>query len=512
MEELLVPTLVPRNLTVAPHSRTKDSVALVWDKVRIPGIHYEVLCDGAAAGVTEKTCFTLRGLSPGSDHRIWVRSRPPEGGWSLASNVVRVAPVLDVPDVDVRTLGAVGDGVTLDTTALQRAIDGCPAGGRVVLPRGTYLTGALFLKSQLTFHLESGARLLGSPDPADYPLMTYRWEGRETLCYASLLNTRPEGEGCLTEISITGPGTIDANGSLLRKRELAEARGKPGRAVCLRNVDGVYLHQTVIRQSPAWCVHLVYCRWVSVNGIEVHTKCDEAGKPYEGIANGDGLNPDSSEDVLIIDTLIASQDDCIAIKSGRDAEGRAVGLPSRNIRVLHCRFRGGFGVALGSEMAAGVRNVLVRDCTFEDSYSVASIKAPRGRGGIVEDVLFEDIGFRNLSTEHGDGKWFRGALYIDQFYSHDEFDLRVPEAVGPGTPLIRNIEFRNIDLETVAGNAVYLAGLPERPLEDIRLVNVSARGRFGLKAAQVLGLKLERVTVRSVEDPEMVLDLVVLAP
>ena len=113
--------------------------------------------------------------------------------------------------------------------------------------------------------------------------------------------------------------------------------GNSGKAVLVR-VDGLYLNGITVCQSPAWCVHTVYCNNVTMNQITVRTKYDAQGRPYEGIYNGDGIDPDSCRDVWIIHSVIASQDDCIAIKSGRDAEGRRVGIPSENIRISNCRF------------------------------------------------------------------------------------------------------------------------------------------------------------------------------
>ncbi len=153
-------------------------------------------------------------------------------------------------------------------------------------------------------------------------------------------------------------------------------------------------------------------------------------------------------------------------------------------------------------MSGGVRNVLVQDCVFTNTYSLASVKAPRTRGGIIENIRYEDITFQNNSTEHEDCRWFRGAINIDQFYSHEDFDPDTLEAVNEGTSTIRNISFRNIALKTVAGNAIYMVGLPENCLKDISLENVNAVGRYGLKAMNIEGLELIHVVVSSQEDEE----------
>lgn len=491
-----------KNLISPPASQTDTSIALVWDKpadFSINIISYDIYVNGDLHGHCESTDYTLRNLSPSKEYEIFVQARFENGESSAPGSllIVKTKPESDI--FDITSFGAVGDGKTLNTKAIQDAIDSCTAGGKIYIPKGTFLTGAIFLKSNMTLYLEEGATLLGSEDILDYPLFQYRFEGLETTCYASLINTSFDGKR-KENITIAGLGKIDANGTKLRKKEITEKKGKPGRALCLREVDNVYLHDITVKQSPAWCTHLIYCNQVSVNNIKIYTNRDEEGNKYLDIVNGDGLNPDSCSNVFIFHSMIASQDDCIAIKSGRDAEGRKVGIPSENIRITNCTFQSGFGVAVGSEMAGSVRNVLVQDCIFDNVYSVGSIKAPRGRGGIVENITYEDIIFKNHSLDHKDCEWFRGALYIDQFYSHISFDANKAEEVNDGTSIIRNITFKNITLDTWAGNAIYLTGLPESPLQNIRLDNVTAIGKYGFKANNITGLVMNDLTVESRED------------
>lgn len=483
-------------LMAAPGSIMEDSAALLWDKEEDVS-EYEVLVDGEVWGRTPHTDMTLERLESGRSYEVKVRGICSDGTKLPESNAVHITARQKAQEFDVTAFGAAGDGKTLNTESLQAAIDACTPGGRVVIPAGIYLSGAIFLKSDMTLYLEEGAVLLGSASPKDYPVMEYRWEGRERMCYAGLVNTKDmEGER-LHDIVIAGKGKIDANGEELRRAQLAEGAGIKGRAVVLRNVERLYLKDITVKQSPAWCVHLIYSKDISINQIKVYTKCDEDGRKYRDINNGDGIDPDSCQNVYIFNSMIASQDDCIAIKSGRDEEGRRVNIPTENVRITHCSFRSGFGVAVGSEMSGGVRNVLVQDCDFTDVYSVGSVKTPRGRGNVVENVVYDCCTLRNLSTEHHDCKWFRGAIYIDQFYSHDEVDENTLMPVDEGTPVIRNIVFSNIDLKTVAGNAVYIVGLPEMPLKDIKLKNVRAIGKYGMKTTNVEGLVLEDVSVRS---------------
>jgi polygalacturonase len=486
------PTLT---LVSPPSAQTAESIAIVWDKpAGTEARDYDVYLDGALVASTRDTDYTFEGLAPAREYAIFVRARGASGE-ILQSNTLQIATTARGAVFDVTKYGAVGDGKTSDTRSIQAAIDACSAGGVVRIPAGVFVCGAIFLKSEMTLHLDAGAVLLGSAETADYPLMKYRFEGRETTCYASLINTPPARGARWQDITVGGTGTIDANGSILRKKELKEAAGKPGRAICIRDTDGVYVQSVTVRQSPSWCVHLVYCNGVSINGVTINTRYDQAGRKYAGIVNGDGLDPDSCRSVFIFDCQVTSEDDCISLKSGRDAEGRAVGIPTQDVRISHCRFTSGFGVAMGSEMSGGLRDVVVEDCVFTNTYSLASVKAIRGRGGVVENITYRDCTYSNTDKETHDSRYSRGALYVDQFYGDTKFDAQKAEPKNESTPLIRNVLFQNITLDTVGGNAIYLSGLPESPLENIRLENVSAVGEHGFIANNIRGLVMNRVSV-----------------
>ena len=476
-------------------SVTHNGFAILWRKPRPKTElrHYQILLNGERGAICTCTDYTFKDLQPGKEYSVQVQAIT-KNGEQLCSGSLTLTTKTAPVRLSVEDFGAIGDGKTLNTDAIQKAIDACEPGGMITVPAGVFVTGSLYLKSDMTLNLEDGSLLQGSADIGNYPIMRYRFEGLETDCYASLINTK-ETQGRHRNIAITGKGQIDANGAALRQAELEENRGRPGRAICLRNTDAVYLEGITVKQSPAWCVHLIYCNDTVVNGVTIRTKCDENGRRYEGIANGDGLDPDSCKNVYIFGCTIASQDDCIAIKSGKDAPGRAVGISTERVRVSNCRFLSGFGVVIGSEMSGDVRDVLVEDCIYENAYSVASIKAPRGRGGVVEDVVYRDIEFKNMSTEHCDCEWFRGALYIDMYYSHISFDLTDYKPFDETTPVFRNIHFENITADTVAGNAIYFAGLPESPLTGITLENVWVKGLYGMKLYNVAQLRQNGVNV-----------------
>lgn len=395
--------------------------------------------------------------------------------------------------LNILEFGADKTGKNISTCEIQAAIDACPENGCVYIPSGVYISGALYLKSNMTLCIESGALLKGSEKTEDFPVHIYRWEGKETKCYSSLINAGVGTDG-VCNLVIEGGGVIDANGVTLFHKEMSEKKGARGRAVCIRNSTDIAIKGVTIRQSPAWCLHLINCRNVNIDNVKIHTKYDEQGNRYKDIFNGDGIDIDSCRNVYITNSLIASQDDCIAIKSGKDAEGRAAAMSSENIHIENCRFESGFGVAVGSEMSGGVRNVTVRDCKFSNTFSIGSIKTCRGRGGVIEDILFENAALLNTDTEHSDCKWFRGGIYVDSYYSNDVISKDKID-VTEETPLIKNVTFKNARVDTCGGNAIYISGLPEKHCENITLENITAVGKYGMKAYFTDNLKMKNVTV-----------------
>lgn len=388
------------------HAAAGNTLTLWWEQPEAApaDARYRVELNGQIAGETDRTHYTLRGLAPGQACTVRVRWAGRELGCAET--------VLPVPgkQLNARDFGAAGDGVTLDTAALQRAIDACGPGDEVVLPAGVFRTGALRLHSDMALYLAAGAVLQGTEDPADYlPKIWSRFEGTEQECYQSLLNLgelrHGAGPNC-RNVLIHGEGTICGGGQALalniieaektRLREYLDALGDkikeyendhtiPGRArgrlINLSNCENVRITGLTLQNGASWNVHMVYSRGIVT---------DHCVFCSEGVWNGDGWDPDSSEDCTLFASQFHTGDDSVAIKSGKNPEGNVIARPTRHIRIFDCKSEYGLGVAIGSEMSGGVEDVKIWHCDLEHSLYGVQIKGTRKRGGYVKNVSVRD--------------------------------------------------------------------------------------------------------------------------
>ncbi len=423
-------------LLLAPQTLRSEEATLVWDKPEGagPGFAYEVLRDGQPCGETLKTHLTVRGLAPERSHVFQVRvqseARTGVSVTRLASNPLDLRTLSPEPIVSVLDYGAVGDGTTLNTRALQAAIDACPRGGVVRMPAGVFLSGALFLKSDMTLEIGAGAVLKGSVNPSDYaPFIRNRFEGWEMETYASLLNAGTldaAGPATVRNLSIRGAGRISGGGKKLSDAVRAEFPGvkglrSRGRLILLMNAENVEVAGLTLEETPCWTLHYIYSKNVSLHGLSIRSD----------VLNGDGIDPDSSENSLIFDCTFDTGDDCIAIKSGKNPEGNVVNRPTDGVRVFDCRFDRGHGISIGSEMSGGVRGVRVEDCVAGELINGLQIKGTPERGGFVEDVTVRDCSLRQIT------------VYTKLSYNNDG-------AAAPAQPVFRNFRFENIDLTQAA--------------------------------------------------------------
>ncbi len=393
-------------------------------------------------------------------------------------DVAPAQPVIPRRSFTVLDFGAVADARTLDTGAFRAAVAavGRAGGGRLVVPAGIYCTGPFDLCSDLDLHLQAGATLLFSPRFADY-----RIGGR----YRPLLLARD-----CHDVEISGPGTINGRGEAwwpdaVRFKAAANAAGReryntsprPRMVVfdhCRRvRVEGVTLtHAPVFNLVPSWCED------VTIDGITIS---NPAHSP-----NTDGIDPSVSRRVLITHCTIDTGDDCIAIKAG--AKGAGV---TRDILITDCTFLHGHGCSVGSETYSGLRGMTVRRCTFEGTDTGVRFKTDRARGGLVENVLYEDLTMKHVGQ----------AISISSTYQGASTDAGSARAVPP---CWRHITVRNVVATECTRGAGLIAGLPEMPAEDITLEHVTIQAPKGLRIAYARGVILRDVRIAAAKGPPVV--------
>jgi exo-poly-alpha-galacturonosidase len=471
-------------LIAAPQTLRSDEVTLVWDRpAGRSGDAFKVLRDGVVVASTAKTHFTASGLTPEREYEFTVRTSD-AGRPALASNPLAVRMLAKEPVVSVVEHGAVGDGKTLDTRALQAAIDACPKGGVVRIPEGTFLSGALYLKSDMTLEIAKGGVLKGTSDPKDYlPFNRNRFEGWEMETHASLLNAGRldrAGPANVRNLSIRGEGVISGGGRKLSDA-IIKQYAKPldglrarGRLILLMNAENVEVSGLTLEEPQCWTLHYIYSANVSLHGLTIRST----------VHNGDGIDPDSSVNSLIFNCTFDTGDDCIAIKSGKNPEGDVVNRPTIGVRVFDCDFIRGHGISIGSEMSGGVRDVLVEDCVAGALMHGMQIKGTKERGGFVENVTVRNCDLQQITiyTElpyNNDGKGAPAQPFFRNFSFTDidltKADPKKPAIVVNGFPAeghrTRNVRFENIKLP--AGALVKI----DRA-EDLALIGIqTADGR-----------------------------------
>jgi polygalacturonase len=354
--------------------------------------------------------------------------------------------------------GAVRDGQTLDTRAIQAAVDACAeaGGGTVLVPAGSYLTGSIFLRSNVTLYLDAGTVLLGSQQAADYPLIDHRWEGVSQKSHASLIG----GEN-LENVTIVGRGTIDGRGALWWKmlRDNALSHPRP-RLIAFTHCTNVLIQGCTLTNSPSWTVHPFACENVTIDKVTI---INPPNSP-----NTDGINPESCRNVHIANCHVDVGDDCVTIKSGKEQEGRDKLSPCENITITNCTMvHGHGGVVIGSEMSGDVRNVVISNCVFVGTDRGIRLKSRRGRGGVVEDIRVTNVVMQDvlcpliMNLYYGCGAW--GTLKISD---------KSPWPIDEGTPCFRRIHLSHITARNVHYAAAFLYGLAESYIEDVSFDDV----------------------------------------
>ena len=419
-------------------------------------------------------------------------------------------PVFKDKTYNILDFGAIADGKTMATSSIRKAIETCSknGGGKVLVPAGKFLTGAIHLESNVNLHLEEGAEILFSTNPKDYyPLVHTSFEGTELINYSPLIYIKNK-----KNIAITGKGILNGQASSENwwpwKGQTSEGtnygavKGNPsqldannlpalmnmaennvpvekrifGNGHYLRpnfiepfECENVWIKDVRIINAPFWIIHPLKSKNVIVDGVNINSHGP----------NNDGCDPEYSQNVLIKNTTFNTGDDCIAIKAGRDADGRRVGIITENIIVRDCKMIDGHGgVVIGSEMSAGVKNVFVYNC-FMDSPELdraIRLKTNTRRGGIIDGFFV-----KNLTV----GEVKEAVLHINMNYAI------YGDQKGNNIPTIKNIYMENVKVKNGGKYAIFADGLDNSKIENIVFKNVTIdKVKENFKLKNVENLKL----------------------
>lgn len=450
---------------------------------------------------------------------------------------------------NIVSYGAVSSAKALNTMAIQQAIDiaAKQGGGVVRIPAGFYVTGAITLRSNINLHLDAGAVLQFSSDASQYPLVKTNWEGVEAIRAQSPISAKGE-----RNIAITGSGIIDGAGEAWRPvkkgkltagewEKLVRSGGvlddkketwypteralkgskmdQPGvvaagfteakaeeikeflrpNMISLRECEQVLLEGVTFQNSPAWNIHPLLCKHLTVDNITVKN-------PWFA-QNGDGIDIESCEYVSVTNSRFDVGDDGICLKSGKDAEGRKRGRPSAHIMIDNCVvFHGHGGVVVGSEMSGGVHDLFVSNCQFLGTDVGLRFKTARGRGGVVENVFIQDISMKNIAGE---------AILFDMYYQGK--DPVATYGNGDATPVIQAMpvdagtpQFKNIFVDRVvakdAETGLLIRGLPEMPIHHINLSNLDIEAKQTYRVIEATDIQLTNAnfTQTGAKKPELI--------
>jgi polygalacturonase len=413
----------------------------------------------------------------------------------------------------VTDFGAVGDGKTVNTKAIQAAIDKCAAnrkGGIVVVPTGTFLSGAIFLKQGANLLVEKDGVLKGTTNPDDYPQIQTRWEGTEEMYTASFVNA----DG-VTGLTISGEGTIDGSGEEWVQKNpyrrppaaapgaapaaapivtpppasaaapMAAAarpaapgpgtgprRGRP-RLIGIQNSKDVLLSGLNLHNQAVWCLFVLYSQDVEIDGVKITAE--------HNIPSSDGIDIDSSRHVHITNASIDDDDDCISIKSGKDADGLRVNRPAEDILIENSHFAyGQGGVAMGSETSGGIRNVTVLNCVMDSgNWAPIRFKSQPSRGGVVENITYKNI------VLHG---------------TRQAFEMNMEwRMVGPRQPdsnplpVVRNVKIINVSGDVQSVGVIH--GLAGSPIQGVTFENCKITADRGFRLDHARNVDLKGLTI-----------------
>lgn len=422
-------------------------------------------------------------------------------GWNLVPQILKriVPPKFPDRNFVITDYGAVAGGKTLCTDAFVKAIDACSkaGGGHVVVPEGVFLTGAIHLKSNIDLHISEGAVVKFSTNPNDYlPLVHARWQGITLMNYSPLIYAYGQ-----ENVALTGRGLLDGQADSQHWWPWKKLSNKPISWPLLEKYNdekaplndrvfgpGHYLRPTFVEfyrcrnvlikdvhleNSPFWFLHPVLCTNVTIDGVETN-----ASGP-----NTDGCDPESCTDVLVQHCVFNTGDDCIAIKSGRNNDGRRVNVPAKDMIIRDCTMRNGHGgVSIGSEITGGAEDIFIENCNMSspDLDQALRLKSNKKRGGIIQNIYA-----RNIKV---------GQVKVSILRVNLNYDP--PEAKGYSYyPIVRNVFVDNLTSQK-SEYGLFLTGLPQSKIQHIVLKDCELGGvAKGNNIQFTTGLRLENVWI-----------------
>ena len=379
-------------------------------------------------------------------------------------------PIIPSYKISVTKLGAKGDSISNSKPAFDKAMALCKKknGGTIIVPKGIYtLNGPIHFVSNVKLHLEDGAKIRFGSNPKDYPLVLTSWEGTMLYNYSPMIYGNN-----VENIAITGNGIIDGEAkntwikwkplekkdqllsremnhknTQIQKRIFGEGHYLRPQLIQFVNSKNILIENIQIEDSPFWCVHLLKSKSITIRGVKYNAHNN----------NNDGIDPEYSSDILIENVLFDNADDNVAIKAGRDDEGRSnSNVPSENIVIRNCEFKGLHAIVIGSEMSAGVRNVYVENSKFRGYLKRGIfIKTNSDRGGYIKDIYFNNLAFGKVED----------CIYITANY-HGEGGGLFPSKVS-------NIAFSNISCIEATNTGIVIEGFPDKKVANIKLDNIT---------------------------------------
>lgn len=510
-----------RNTHVVQETVTYNSVNVLWNRAALNNIPdfavYKVYINGEETDTVTTLGYTFENLKAETEYTFRVSAVDTDGNEIISETVTAVTKAEPTAVLNVLDYGARGDGTTMDTYAIQMAINDCPENGMVYLPEGyVFYSGALFLKSDMTFKVDGV--IIGSIDPKDYPRWVTKWEGwRKTeqtseewdnsatkygltggltenhMSHSSLINAGKYDEGLwgmtgpynVENLVICGKGQINANGFALAFNEgpnytygsepwtqydyPVKDQSQRGRAITIHNGRNIYIKDITVAYSPSWTVHTINCDHITFDNMDVITQGNgNAGngtalKSCGHIPNGDGIDPESCTNANIFNVDFSTGDDAVAMKSGRNQEGNKYDKPNAYVRVTDCASKwslGGFGT--GSENASGSHDILFQNITVENVrlYGIW-IKTRAARGGVTENIQIRDLSVKSANTaircEHG---------YVDR--TNGVNDINPADEY----PVLRYVTVENMASEGTSSGIV-AQGLDGSKINNITIKNSS---------------------------------------